>query len=371
MEFLRDEYLDYMAFRAAPRPIFVELFGPLIGLEAEWRAQGASEAEIQLTAFGFDFVRRHYVAVNTGMLDGEPDVLLEETPEYRLSRDRYGRRVKLFKGRATIALPLDYPVHDMDSWRRLKPRYQAIEGRFGENWAEAAQVAHDAGALLCVGIPGGFDEPRQLLGEEGLCLACYEQPELIHDILETIGNVAESVLERVSRAIPVDVLSVHEDMAGKSGSLFGPVQIAAFLRPYYRRVWDLLAARGARLFQQDSDGNMTSVIPAFLDCGINCMYPMEPAAGMDMVQVRRSYGTRLAVMGGIDKHVLRRSPAEIRAELEYKLQPLMRQGGTVFGLDHRIPNGTPIAHYRYYVKTARELLGLEPNPPPAWDRMAF
>ena len=93
--------------------------------------------------------------------------------------------------------------------------------------------------------------------------------------------------------------------------------------------------------------------------------------GMDIVQVRRQYGEKLAVMGGIDKHVLRRTPEEIRAELEYKLQPLMRQGGTVFGLDHRIPNGTSLANYRHYVKTAREILGLDPNPPPGWARMAF
>ncbi len=371
MEFLRDEYLDYMTFRAAPRPIFVELFGPLIGLDDEWRAQGATADEIGMTAFGFDTVRKHHVAVHTGMLGGPPDRVLEDTPEFTISSDRYGRRMKLFKGRATIPLPLDYPVTDMDTWRRLKPLYEFSEARFGENWAAAAQAARADNGLVCVWIPGGFDEARQLLGEENLCVACYEQPDLVHDIVETIGAAAERVLDRVSQAVPVDVLSVHEDMAGKSGSLFGPRQIAEFVRPYYRRCWDLLEARGARLFQQDSDGNMTSVIPAFLDCGINVMFPMEPAAGMDMVRVRQTYGTRLGAMGGIDKHVLRRSQPEIRAELEYKLQPLMRQGGTLFGLDHRIPNGTPLANYRYYVRTAREILGLDPNPPPGWARMAF
>jgi uroporphyrinogen-III decarboxylase len=208
------------------------------------------------------------------------------------------------------------------------------------------------------------------MGEEAACLAFYDQPELLHDMLDTIGATAERVLDRVSRAVPVDVLSVHEDMAGKSGPLAGPAQIREFIAPYYRRLWDRLAERGARLFQQDSDGNMNAVIPAFLDAGINCMYPMEPAAGMDIVQVRRTYGQRLALMGGLDKHVLRRSREEIRRELEYKLQPLMRQGGMVFGLDHRIPNGTPLENYRYYVRTAREILGLPP-PVRGWARMAF
>jgi uroporphyrinogen-III decarboxylase len=100
---------------------------------------------------------------------------------------------------------------------------------------------------------------------------------------------------------------------------------------------------------------------------------MEPAAGMDVVEVRRRCGRRLAMLGGIDKHVLRQDKPAIRRELEYKMQPLMREGGMVFGLDHRIPNGTPLENYRYYVDTGREILGLPPRRPErkGWRRMAF
>lgn len=51
----------------------------------------------------------------------------------------------------------------------------------------------------------------------------------------------------------------------------------------------------------------------------------------------------------------------------------MQKGGTVFGLDHRIPNGTPLENYRYYVETGREILNLPPLDPSktGWQRMAF
>jgi len=360
-----------MTYRHVERPIFVELFGPLVGLEEEWRAQGASEDEIDLTAFGFDHVRRHGVQVYTGMMGGFEEVLIEETPDYVIRRDVYGHTVKMFKTASTIAHPLDYPVRDMDSWLEVKHWYTYSEERFAPGWAEAARQARDGGALIVVGMPGGFDMPRQLMGEAGACMAYYDQPELIHDMLDTAGETAERVLDRVSREVQLDQLSVHEDLAGKSGSLVGPKQIEGFIQPYYRRIWDMLSARGAQIFQQDSDGNVNAVIPAFLDAGLTCMFPMEPAAGMDVVQLRKMYGRRLAMLGGIDKHVLREDLAAIRAELEYKLQPMMRQGGMVFGLDHRIPNGTPLAHYRYYVRTARGILGLDPNPEPGWARTAF
>lgn len=134
----------------------------------------------------------------------------------------------------------------------------------------------------------------------------------------------------------------------------------------------MLQSRGTRLFSQDSDGNMTPVVDAFIDCGVNIFYPCEPAAGMDMVQLRRKYGNSIGFKGGIDKHILRGTREEIRRELEYKLAPEMRQG-TVFGLDHRIPNGTPLENYRYYAETAREILGLPPldGKRRGWARMAF
>ncbi len=355
----REEFLDHMTFRSNARPLFTEIFGPIIGLKEEWEEQGATPEELDFSAFRYRAPLKAGVPVNTGQHGGFPEETLEETDDYVIRRDSLGRRTKLIKGVATLALPLDYPVRTMDDWLKLKPWFEFSEARFGADWEAVCRRHLAEGRALQASIPGGFDLPRQLMGEEGVCVAFYEQPELIHDILDTIGATAEKVLDRVSQRVTVDVLFVHEDMAGKSGALAGPLQIREFIKPYYRRVWDLLRDRGARLFDQDSDGNMASVIESFLEAGVNCMHPMEPAAGMDIVTVRERYGNRLAFYGGLDKHVIRRTPAEITAELEYKIPPLVRSGGCVLALDHRIPNGTPLANYRFYIAKAWEILERE------------
>ena len=86
------------------------------------------------------------------------------------------------------------------------------------------------------------------------------------------------------------------------------------------------------------------------------MHPMEPAANMDIVKIREKYGTKLAFYGGIDKHIIRRSKEEIVAELEYKIPPMIATGGCVIALDHRIPNGTPLENYKFYIKKVWEML---------------
>jgi hypothetical protein len=371
MKWDRRQYIDLVTFGASERPMFTELFGLLVGLSAQWTAQGATPEELRLDAFGFDYVETVDCGGFTGLRGGCAPRVLERTDDYLVEQDVFGRRTKLFFKSATLPLPLDHPVRDMDDWRRIRHWFTFDESRIDRDKLARALSAQRRGALVTADIPGGFDLPRQLLGEENLCYAYHDDPELVHDILETVGTMAFQVLDRISDVIVVDNLCIHEDMAGKSGSLIGPDLIREHLRPYYRRIWDMLSSKGARVFSQDSDGNMESVLDAFLECGVNVTLPAEPAAGMDMVELRRRYGKRLAFKGGIDKHVLRTDRASIRKELEYKLQLEMRSG-TVFGLDHRITDGTPIENYRYYVQTAREILGL----PPAvldldWKPMAF
>lgn len=373
MRFTREEYVDLMTFKQGPRPMFVELFGPLIGLEAEWLAQGATQAEIDLTAFDWDYVPAVSCGGQTGFFRGSAPVVLEENAEYIIQRDAMGRTTKMYKNVSTIAHPLDFPVKDMDSWLKIKPHFEFDEARIDWGAVEHAKQLQAQGALVTANTPGGFNLPRELMGEENACLCYYEQPELMLDMLHTFQDTSLRVLERVTDKLVIDQLSVHEDLAGKSGPLIGPKQIRTFVQPYFTAVWELLSVRGTKLFDMDSDGNVAPVIAAFLDCGLNVMHPFEPAAGMDIVALRKQYGTRLAIKGGIDKHVLRGTKDEIRRELEYKLQPDMQRGGVVFGLDHRIPNGTPLDNYRFYVDLGREMLGIPARTPKhtGWQRMAF
>jgi len=373
MKWTREEYLDLLTFGRAERPMFSELFGLLVGLDDEWRSQGAKEDELSLVGFDWDYISYVDCGGVTGAFGMPPPETLYECDEYHVQRDGLGRTIKLCKATATVPLPTDFPVKTMDDWLELKPLFAFREDRINGAAIEAAKASQLTGTLVRCDIPGGWDMARELMGEETACLAYYSQPELMRDILDTLTDTCVKVLDRVSKKITIDQLSVHEDMAGKSGPLVGPRQVTEFITPYYRACWETVRSRGTRLFNQDSDGNMMPVLDAFLDVGVNMMHPFEPAAGMDTVEVRRRYGTRLAIVGGIDKHVLRRSKSEIDRELEYKMQPLMRTGGTIFALDHRIPNGTPLENYRYYVRRGREILGLPPldGSRRGWGRMAF
>jgi uroporphyrinogen-III decarboxylase len=272
-----------------------------------------------------------------------------------------GRRMRLFKEYATAPLPMDHPVKNMDDWRRIKSHYESSGNRFLDGWEANARRNAGEGNVISLSIPGAFDEPRQLLGEENLCYAYYDQPELVHEIQNTIGNTVLKILEKLVRHVRVDELMFHEDLAGKTGSLIGPDLMKTFLIPYYRCIIDLMKENGTTIFNVDTDGNIKTVMPSFIEAGVNVLSPFEAAAGMDIVKVREEFGSKLAIMGGIDKFILAGTKEQIDAELEYKIPPLMKTGGCMFSLDHRVIGGTSLENYRFYVGKVWEYLNSHPD----------
>jgi hypothetical protein len=332
--------------------------------------QGATEAEISMKAFDWDYVPTVHISGAGARTEITPRVL-EDNSERTISIDSMGRRMKLIKSSATIPLPLDHPVATAEDWERVKHWYAFDEKRINKEELLRIRKEWDNGALSTFSIPGAFDEPRQLLGEAETCIACYEEPEMLHDMLNTFAENDVRVIEEVGSRVTIDCLFVHEDMAGKSGPLFGPSQIQEFFKPYYQKVWDAARAYGARLFSMDSDGDMSPILGDLIECGINCIHPVEPVGGNDMVELRKKYKNKIAFKGGINKFALLEGKEAVRKELEYRLAPHLMKGGTVFALDHRIPNGVHIDTYRYYVNLGREMLGLEPISGEGWARMAF
>ena len=97
MKFRREEYLDLMTFSNIERQMFVELFGPLVGLEDEWKLQGASDDELSLIAFDWDYVHVVDCGGNMGIRTEQQPVVIEETDKYIIEKDVLGRTTKLYK----------------------------------------------------------------------------------------------------------------------------------------------------------------------------------------------------------------------------------------------------------------------------------
>jgi uroporphyrinogen decarboxylase len=256
---------------------------------------------------------------------------------------------------------LEYPVKSRADWEVLKKRYDPTDpARLPVSWdRDCARWRREGPVLLFQGprSPSLFGFVRELMGPERTLYAFYDEPDLIHDMMEFNTEFVLGLLPRVLDEAPITTIFFWEDMCYRSGPLIAPTMFRQFMLPRYRRITDFARSRGVDAIFVDSDGDVSQLIPLWLEAGINGVYPMEVAAGMDVVKLRRQYGRDLLMTGGIDKRVLAQGRREIDEELHAKIR-LAEEGGYIPHIDHSIPHDVPYELFAYYWSRKKALLGI-------------
>jgi uroporphyrinogen decarboxylase len=189
---------------------------------------------------------------------------------------------------------------------------------------------------------------------EKLCTLFYDDPAFVEEMMDADADFIIAMMDRILDEGPIDAFAFWEDMAYKTGPLLTPRLARKYMLPRYRRVTEFLRGRGVEWIGLDSDGRIDSLIPIWLDAGLNCLYPFEVQAGMDVLAVRRQYGPHLRMWGGVDKRAVAHGPEAIEAELA-RVRPLIEEGGYIPMLDHSCPPDISWSNYRYYMRRLDEV----------------
>jgi len=230
--------------------------------------------------------------------------------------------------------------------------------RIGADYVErlAEYKKRDYPLMVVADRWGGFFGPqRNLMGVENLCMAFCDDPAFVEEMLDANADFIIEVMGEVLNHTDIDVFGFWEDMAYKTAPLISPAMVRKFMLPRYRRVVDYVRSRGVEFVCLDSDGEVSSLIPVWLDAGINILYPFEVQCGMDVNKVRREYGRDLRIWYGVDKRCAAADKAAIEAEMR-RVEPLVRQGGYIPGPDHSFPPDVPYENYCYFMQKMAEIL---------------
>ncbi|MEW6755900.1 MAG: uroporphyrinogen decarboxylase family protein [Candidatus Latescibacterota bacterium] len=288
--------------------------------------------------------------------------VLEEDERTVLYVNREGILMRERRDNPYSSMPqfVRFPVETRSEFRQFwKERMQPNPAsRLGADWKErlAAWRSRDFPLVVIADRWGGFFGPlRNMVGVERLCTLFYDDPAFVEEMMDADADLITALMGHILDHTDIDVFGFWEDMAYKTGPLLGPELARRYMLPRYRRVVDFLRRRGVEFISLDSDGDVSRLIPVWLDAGINVLYPFEAQAGMDVLAVRRQYGGDLRLWGGIDKRVVARGPVAIDAELA-RVAPLVRQGGYVPFPDHSFPPDVPYANLRYFAERLLSIL---------------
>jgi len=249
------------------------------------------------------------------------------------------------------------PVESWADWEAMQARYDPDDpARVPENLPELARQLKDRDYPIGIGLHGPFWQLREWLGFEGLCMLFLDDPALVKDMVRFWTDYISRLLLRVLPYVAVDYVHISEDMAYKEKPMISPEMTREFLQPCYLRWHELLQEYGVPLFDVDSDGYVGTLIPVWIESGINVCDPMEVAAGNDIQVYRRQFGTQMAFQGGVDKRAIAKGGAALRAEME-RIAPVVKSGGYIPGCDHGVPPDISLANFIEYCDLLAQLTG--------------
>jgi len=260
--------------------------------------------------------------------------------------DKYGRIFKLSDATRDITCihdpVLDARTFTVDEFRAAPPAPR----RDPSSWAilDAVVQALKADKYICG--PSGGSIGMLLLGslERGL-IEIADQPEVVR----------AATAAAVERENADDDVFIHPDSdavlwADDLGHKTGP-----FLRPGLFRELFLEAnkARAERVHDcfgkkilQHCCGDVNLFLPFFLEIGLDAYQSIQPTANMDICRIKREYGDRLTLWGGVAvEHLCGGTPEDIRADIRRAMACAKPGGRFILGSSHSIAVGTKYENF--------------------------
>jgi uroporphyrinogen decarboxylase len=227
----------------------------------------------------------------------------------------------------------------------------------------AAQCMEHAGQ--CVVYAGDrLDRTAQLKtamylrGVEQILCDLAENPAIVESILEHINAYYLEYNRRVFEAAGqhIDIFMMGDDFGIQAGPMMSTRMWQRYFERGFRAYIDL-AHRYSLKVMHHTCGSVHSLIPRFIDAGLDILQSCQPAAaGMDLVDLKREFGQDLAFPGAIDiQDVLPfGTPADVRAAARRTLEAGKPGGGYIVCTAHNIQVDVPLENVVALVEAYQE-----------------
>lgn len=289
--------------------------------------------------------------------------IIEKTGEYEIYRTGFGYKIKQ-KYDCVMPQYLEPMLKSGDDYEKFVFDDPEDNRRFYEfrddlinlgDWNLASdsyiESVEKYGKNFCVfgGTCDPFEYIWRMRGTEGLLLDLALCPEKVERFIERVTDFnIKNCLKQIKTG-KVKGFFMAGDVAYDKGMFFSPELWTRIFQLHVKRMIDAIHAHGAVVIYH-SCGNPSAVVSDLIECGIDCLHPLEVKAGLDVVSFKRRYKNRLGYYGGIDVRILENGTSdEVRNEVMRKLNAA-KNGGYIMASDHSVTGNAKVENYEYMVE---------------------
>ncbi len=184
-----------------------------------------------------------------------------------------------------------------------------------------------------------FERLHCLRGMENAFEDFYLYPEQVDRLLGALTDYQVEIVRAWGRLGNVDGWFVTDDWGTQTSLMISPELWRKFFAARYRRLCDEAHRCGIDVIFH-SCGNVTAIVGDLIDAGVDVIDPLQPEA-MDLQEIAREYGGKVAFCGGIsDQELAVFTVSQVRDHVRRTIDTL---GRAVRQRVHRGPFQRPAA----------------------------
>ncbi len=196
-----------------------------------------------------------------------------------------------------------------------------------------------------------------LVGTQNFFLYLFDQPELIHGVLDGLTEYYTAV-GRNAIAYGIDLIRVGDDIGAQQSMMMSPVQWRELAKPRFAYMFEQFKKENKDIYiKLHSCGDYSPIIPDEVDLGVDLSGLMQPTGGnKDQVGIKKKYGNDISFIGGFDvQRLLPRGQVEdVRNGVLDVMKNLATGGGYIFSPSHYILADVPIQNIYTMIEAQRE-----------------
>ena len=274
----------------------------------------------------------------------------EEPPPRRIDpttwEDRQGRIYRLSEATQDITCVHD-PVRDAKVFTAAEfEKDDAPLRRDERSWRILDAVIQEFKREKFICGPSGGSVGIVLLGgmERGL-LELAANPDAVRAATRSFvrrQNEADAVLIHPDS----DAVMWAEDLGHKTGPLIGPAMFRDFfLEANKERARNVKEKYGKKILKHCC-GNINLLLDFFIEIGFDAYQSIQPTAGMDICRLKKDYGGRITLWGGVAvENLVGGTPEDVRSDVRRAMACAKPGGRFILGASHSVAVGTKYDNY--------------------------
>lgn len=226
-------------------------------------------------------------------------------------------------------------VDTKDDLQRYSLPLEAVEQHFDAARVEAVKARYPDHCLIYGTHVGPFTAGYMAMGFDRFFTRIVDDRAFVQQLLQNRTEWCIALYQKAA-SLGAEALILGDDAAHHSGPMISPRLWRELVLPHHRQIVEALDVPVI----WHSDGDIRPLLPMAIEAGFVGVHGLEPAAGIDLGQVKQEYGRDLVLVGNVDVGVLCGSDLNaVRREVDRCLEQGAPGGGYMLATCNSIFEG--------------------------------